>query len=188
LSHRVTQLTGAVLLLCAVHSINGGALAAQDGDRLGPRARIRLWSDRVEGRFLSGRLVDLTATTITLRPTGDTTLALPLESLGRLETNIGRDPAALALTVGLAAAVGAILVPAIATDPPICKLGYENTDRCRTETSDVLIGTAAGAIGGILLSRWTAPDRWVRIRLDLLLRDGTVRFQRGLVVSAELRF
>ncbi len=182
------QLAHTVLLLCAVQSLQAGATAAQDTDRLGAGARIRLWSDQVSGRFLAGQLVDLTRDTISLTPTGDTLIALPLESVGRLETNIGRNPAAVAITIGLAAALGAVLVPALTTDPPICDLGYENSASCKTETSDILIGAAAGTIGGILLKDLTAPERWVRIRMDLLLRDGTVRFQRGIALSAAVGF
>ncbi|UCG89152.1 MAG: hypothetical protein JSW71_11685 [Gemmatimonadota bacterium] len=188
MSRSAMQLACIVLLLCAVHSFTVRTMVAQDSNGLGAGARIRLWSDLVPGRYMSGRLVDLTQDSISLIPTGDTTMVLPLEAVGRLETNIGRDPAALAATIALSAAAGAVFLPALSNDPPICDLGYEDSEECRTETPDILIGAGAGVIGGILLSRWTAPQRWVGIQMDLLLRDGTVRFQRGLALSVAVRF
>lgn len=187
--HSTAKLTRAtIVLLCAVQSLQARATVAQDADRLGSGARIRLWSDQVSGRYVAGSLVDLTRETISLIPTGDTILVLPNESVGRLETNIGRNPVALAATIAVAAVAGAVLVPALADESPVCGLGYGNTAECKTETSDVLIGAGAGVIGGIVLSRWTAPQRWVRIRMDLLLRDGTIRFQRGVALSVAVKF
>ena len=177
-------------LLCLVLAVSVPPRAAvgQQEDRLGAGARIRLWSSLVEEQFLTGRLLDLEQRTLTVVPTGDTVLTLPLDSIRRLDVSIGRNKAVFAGSIVVGAALGAVLVPALTSDPAVCELGYEQTSECATETPTVLIGLGAGAIGGLILSAPLAPERWARVRVDLLLRDGTVQIERRVALSLALSF
>ena len=177
-----------LLFLSTAATLQVRGVAAQQEDLLAAGARIRLWSDLKKEHFLTGRLLDLKGDAITVIPTGDTVLTLPLDSIRRLELSIGRNKAVIAVSVAAGAALGALIVPALTSDPAICELGYENTSACATEVSDVILGIAAGAIGGLIVSAPLAPERWARIRIDLLLRDGTVQIERGVALSASLSF
>jgi hypothetical protein len=173
------------LLALAAHARDA---AAQQEELLGAGARIRLWSNLIAEQFLVGRLLDLEQRSLTVVPTGDTVLTLPLDSIRRLDLSIGRNKTVIAASIVVGAALGAVLVPALTNDPAVCEFGYEESSACATETPDVLIGLAAGAIGGLIVSGPLAPERWARVRLDLLLRDGTVRIERGLALSVALSF
>jgi len=166
-------------------------LSAQHSDRLGAGSRIRLWSEQIPERERIGRLILLSQDSITLNVTGDSALSiitLPLNSVGRLDMSIGRNPVAFAAVVALGAALGAVVVPALTTDPVICDLGYEDLSACTTEVPDVVIGVAAGAILGFVTAQLTIKERWLHVRMDLLMRDGTVEFRKGIRASASVRF
>jgi hypothetical protein len=177
-----------LLFLSTAATLHVRGAAAQQEDLIRAGARIRLWSVLAKERFLTGRLLDLKEDAITVIPTGDTVLTLPLDSIRRLELSIGRNKGIVALSVAAGAALGALIVPALITDPAVCELGYENESACTTEVPYVILGAAVGTIGGLMVSAPLAPERWARIRIDLLLRDGTVRIERGVALSASLSF
>ncbi|UCD25647.1 MAG: hypothetical protein JSW51_06960 [Gemmatimonadota bacterium] len=166
-------------------------LDAQDSHQLGAGARIRLWSESIPERERIGRLILVNRDSITLNVTGDSMLSivtLPLESIGRLDMSIGRNPLAFAGVVAAGAALGAIIVPALTTYPPECDLGYEDSSSCSTEVPDAVIGMAAGAILGIVTARLTIKERWLTVNMDLLIRDGTVEFHKELRATTSVSF
>jgi len=178
-------------LLATLQSLLVESILAQERDRMGAGSRIRLWSEEIPERERIGRLILLNQDSITLNVSGDSALSiitLPLESVGRLDMSIGRNPLPFAAVIGLGAALGAVLVPALTTDPAVCDLGYEDSPACTTEVSDVVIGMAAGAILGTLTAQLTSKERWLSVKMDLLMRDGTVDFHKELRVSASLHF
>jgi hypothetical protein len=148
--------------------------------RLEPGVRIRLWSLDLFEREIVGRFVDLTRDSITLNQieyrTLDPILSLPLTQVGRIDVSIGRNPLAIAASIVAGAALGAALFPALTDEPVGCDLGYRTGSECSGVTNDVIVGFAAGAIAGRLFSELVAKERWARVRMDLLLLDGTVRF------------
>jgi hypothetical protein len=187
----LNRLCRLVLVLCTLQAAGVEIVAAQSTDRLGAGSRIRLWSKQIPDRERIGRLIQVDQDSITLNVTGDSNLSiitLPLESVGRLDMSIGRDPLAFAAVIGIGAAVGAVVVPALTTDPAVCDLGYQGTRDCTKEVPDVVIGLAAGAILGTVAARLAIKERWLTVKLDLLMRDGTVDFHRGLRISAAVSF
>ena len=189
--HITYRLCFIIVLLATLQAVLVKSLSAQERDRLGAGARIRLWSEQILERERIGRLMLLDQDSITLNVTGDSALSiitLPLESVGRLDMSIGRNPAALAAVIALGAALGAVAVPALTSDPAVCDLGYEDSPACTTEVSDVVIGMAAGAILGTVTAQIVIKERWLSVRMDVLMKDGTVDFHNELRVSVSLHF
>ena len=189
--HITHRLRFVIALLATLQAALVESLMAQERDRMGAGSRIRLWSERIPEQERTGRLVLLNQDSITLNVTGDSALSiitLPLESVGRLDMSIGRNPVVFAAVIALGAALGAVVVPALMTDPAVCDLGYQDSPACTTEVSDVVIGMAAGAIFGTVTAQLTIKERWLSVQMDLLMKDGTVDFHKELRVSTSLHF
>ncbi len=162
-------------------------MEAQGTPGLAAGVRVRLWSLDLPGREINGKFVRLTRHSITLNQVEyaglDPILSLPLSNVGRIDVSIGRNHLAIGASVAAGAALGAVLFPALTTEPVSCQLGYEDNPDCSPVTADVVIGLAAGAVAGWLFSQLIAKGRWARIRMDVLLLDGSVRFHGGLSVT-----
>jgi hypothetical protein len=160
---------------------------AQGTPGLEAGVRVRIWSLDLPGREINGRFVRLTRDSITLNQVEYAGLApvlsLPLSHVGRVDVNIGRNKLAIGASVAAGAVLGAVLVPALTTEPVTCQLGYEDNPDCSPVTADVVIGLAAGAVAGWLFSQLAARERWARLRMDVLLLDGSVKFHGGLSVT-----
>ncbi len=113
----------------------------------------------------------------------DPILTLPLAKVSRIDLSIGRNKLVVGASVATGAALGAIIFPALADKPVSCQLGYVDDPDCSPETTDAVIGLATGAIGGFLFSQLIAKERWLRVRMDLLLLDGSARFHSRVSVS-----
>jgi hypothetical protein len=154
--------------------------------KLEPGVRVRVWSLDLSEREINGRFVDLTRDSITLNqveyPGLEPILSLPLTRVGRIDVSIGRNRLAIGASVVAGAALGAALFPALTDEPVGCDLGYQAGPECSGVTNDVVIGLAAGAIVGRLFSELVVKERWARVRMDVLLLDGSVRFHAGLSV------
>lgn len=154
--------------------------------RLEPGVRVRLWSLDLSEQEINGRFVNLTRDSITLNQVEyqelDPILSLPLTQVGRIDVSVGRNPLAIGASIAAGAALGAALFPALTDEPVGCDLGYRTGSECSGVTNDVVVGLAAGAIVGRLFSELVVKERWARVRMDLLLLDGSVRFHAGLSV------
>jgi hypothetical protein len=172
------------ILLVASFTITTVAVQAQP--RLEPGVRVRVWSLDLSEREINGRFVDLTRDSITLNQVEyaemEPILSLPLTRVGRIDVSMGRNRLAIGASVVAGAALGAALFPALTDEPVGCDLGYRTGSECSGVTNDVVIGLAAGAIVGRLFSELVAKERWARVRMDVLLLDGSVRFHAGLSV------
>jgi len=156
------------------------SLPAHAQQKLEPGAHVRLWSLDLPDREINGRLVLLTRDTITLNQleyrTLDAILSLPLTRVGRIDVSMGRNRLVIGASVAGGALAGAALVPALTQESVACELGYADSRECSGETTDVVIGLAAGAIAGIMFSELIARERWAHVRMDVLLQDRSVRF------------
>jgi len=156
------------------------SLPAHAQQKLEPGAHVRLWSLDLPDREMNGRLVRLSRDTITLNQleyrTLDAILSVPLKQVARIDVSTGRNRLVIGASVAAGALVGAVLAPALTNESVACELGYADSRECSGETTDVVIGLAAGAIAGMMFSELIAQERWAHVRMDLLLQDGSVRF------------
>lgn len=143
--------------------------AAQSQPPLRSGSRIYVVSrELVEGatigqlRFLSGDTI-----TIFVNPTG--LVDVPVASIGQLRVSIGRDPKLIYGVPAIGAAIGALAGSVLVTEPEQCRLGYADVRDCTKVLPDVVVGAGAGAILMGMLTRLIARERWVHVRLDVLL-------------------
>lgn len=84
--------------------------------------------------------------------------------IDRLEVSRGKDPLVFWGAIGLGAGVGA-LVGSSFPETDRCRLGVATESECRQETSDILIGAAAGGIAAALLAGRWVKERWAPVPL-----------------------
>lgn len=167
-------------------------VTAQAQPRLEPGVRVRLWSLDLSEREIHGRLVHLTRDSITLNQIEysdmDPILSLSLVRVGRIDLSIGRNKLVIGASTAAGAALGALAYTTLIEEPVGCELAYVDDPECSPETPYVVIGLAAGAACGFLFSDLIAKERWLRVRMDLLLLDGSVRFHGGISVPTPIVF
>jgi hypothetical protein len=177
-------LVSTVLLISSIAIATSTNTQGQPG--LEPGVHVRLWSFDLPDREINGRLVFLTRDTITLNQveyrTLDPILSLPLTQVGRIDVSMGRNRLVIGASIAGGALVGAVLVPALTQESVGCQVGYADSHECSGETTDVVIGLAAGAIAGMMFSDLIAKERWAHVRMDVLLQDGSVRFHSRVSV------
>ena len=144
-----------------------GAALAQHSVRPVPtlRAGDKVWVSSPDWVFpsLEGWLVLLGPGYVTIR--SDSTYEIPVSEIRRLEKSIGRDPRiTLGVPIGTAV-LGAVLVPALTTQPAKCVADVGDPD-CSSELSYGLIGALGGMIVGVFLSSTLSSERWVEIPLE----------------------
>jgi hypothetical protein len=179
-----TRVTIAVL---ATLSLGACTTAAQSQPPLRSGSRIYVVSrELVEGATI-GQLRFLGRDTITMfvNPTG--LVDVSVASIGQLRVSIGRDPKLIYGVPAIGAAIGALAGPVLITEPEQCKLGYADVVDCTKEVPDVVVGAAGGAILMGMLTRLIARERWVHVRLDVLL-SSAVSGSSTLPISVALSF
>jgi len=128
------------------------------------QAGDKVWVSSPDWLFpsLEGWLVLLEPGYVTIR--GDSTYRIPVSEIRRFEKSIGRDPrVVVGVPIG-AAALGAILVPALNTQPSQCVADVGDSE-CSGELPYGLIGALGGMIVGVLFVDAFSSERWVEIPL-----------------------
>jgi len=162
-------------------------IAAQRHPPLRSGSRIYVVSPELAEGATVGQLRFLGRDTITLfvNPVG--LVDVSLASIRQLRVSTGRDPKLVYGLPAIGAAIGALLGPALITEPEQCELGYADAFDCTEELPDVVVGAAGGAIVMGMLTRLIVKERWVHVRLDVLL-SSAVSGPFTLPVSIALSF
>lgn len=144
-----------------------GVLAGQDASVPAPtlRAGDKVWISSPDWLFpsLQGWLVLWEPAYVTIR--GDSTYRIPVSEIRRFEKSIGRDPRVMIGVPIAAAALGAVLVPAVTTRPTKCVADVGDPD-CSGELPYGLIGALGGMVIGVFFAGTFGSERWVEIPLD----------------------
>lgn len=144
-------------------------IAAQRQPPLRSGSRIYVVSrELVEGATI-GRLRFLGRDTITIFVNPMGLVDVSVASIGQLRVSTGRDPKLIYGAPAIGAALGALVGPVLITEPEQCKLGYADVVDCTKEVPDVVVGAGGGAILLGMLTQLIARERWVHVRLDVLL-------------------
>ena len=179
--------TRVAIAVLATLSLGACTAASQRQPPLRSGSRIYVVSrELVEGATI-GRLRFLGRDTITIfvNPVGPVDVSVA--SIGQLRVSTGRDPKLIYGVPAIGAALGALVGPALIAEPEQCKLGYADVVDCTKEVPDVVVGAGGGAILLGMLTQLIARERWVHVRLDLLL-SSAVSVSFTVPVSIALLF
>ncbi len=143
-------------------------LCAQQEPTLERGSQIELVSERLPGGVAVGWLETLTKDTLTFVNSLGLT-AVPLEEVGQLRVNIGRDKSSINTVTLMGAIVGAVFAPLMSPESYECRYGLVGEDECGEMVPTEVVGALFGAAGFRMLAKFTTPERWVNVSLDRLL-------------------
>jgi len=160
--------------------------------RLDPGDRIRIVSQELPDGAATGSLVQLTRDSLQMIDDSVGTVEVSLVSLGQFEVSRGPNPFLILGAAASGALLGGLLGSTLSSEDVRCELGFDDVADCSPVTSDLVVGAAAGAIVLGLIGRAAASERWVQVRLDLLLeglvtRSPTVRVVMTLSAARATR-
>ncbi len=139
-------------------------LAAQGGGALVAGSRVRVWSDELEEYPVLATFRNLDEHWLSLLEPGVGPRLIAVSVIDRLEVSRGKNPLVFWGAIGLGTGVGALVGSAVPEDNR-CRLGIARESECRHETSDILIGAAAGGIAAALLAGKWVRERWAPVPL-----------------------
>lgn len=111
---------------------------------------------------------------------GVDTVTLPLELIGQIRKNIGRDGTATNVITIMGGLVTAGLATVFTEDDPRCRFGTIDQSECGSEVPIPLVGLLLGGGVSRLLTRSVLEERWVRVPLDPWLEAARAARERPI--------
>ncbi len=144
---------------------------------------MRVWSDDLEEYPVVATFRNLDERWLSLLEPGVGPRLIAVSVIDRLEVSRGKNPLVFWGAIGLGTGVGALVGSAVPEEDR-CRLGIARESECRHETSDIVIGAAAGGVAAALLAGRWVRERWVLVPLARIV----VRVGTGGRVSLRLSF
>ena len=151
------------------------------------RARVRVWGEGLPDEGLMGRLFTVDGDTLRVFADSARPRVFPVESLRRFEVSRGRNRWLAYGIPLLGAGAGAVVGPLLTTEEFLCRVEIAEERECAKETSDAIVGAAAGFIVSSVLANIFVKERWRGVPLDQLAVRLVPRPAR-LAVTLRLRF
>ena len=172
-------------LLIAVLVLTPLTTAAGQGAIAAPGARIRVSAQGLATTQVVGTVVALHADTLVLAPqSGRGLLALPLESVQRLDVSRGRKSLAGA-GAGIGGVIGAVS-GAVWGAASCAEPSFVAPEQCAI-MGGLLVG-AGGALLGAVVGALSKTERWQEVPLDQLRVSVVPQRDGGFALQASLRF
>ena len=162
-------------------------LAGQRAGALVPGSRVRVWSDELEEYPVLATFRNLDERWLSLLEPGVGPRLIAVAAIDRLEVSHGKNPLVFWSAIGLGAGVGALVGSAV-PEKDRCRLGIARESECRHETSDILIGAAAGGIAAALLAGKWVKERWAPVPLARIVVRVKSLVNRRVSMGLALRF
>lgn len=95
--------------------------------------------------------------------------AVPLESLGQLRVNVGRDAGSTNAATVMGAMMGALVGNLTKPEDYECLSSLASEADCGSEVPEELVGALLGAGVFRLFARFSLEERWMNVNLDRLI-------------------
>ena len=143
-------------------------LQAQREPTLERGSQIEIVSELLPDGIAVGWLQTLTRDTLTF---SDSTgiRALPLESIGQLRVNVGRDAGSANAATVMGAMMGALVGNLTKPEDYECLSSLASEADCGSEVPEELVGALLGAGVFRLFARFSLEERWMNVNLDRLI-------------------
>jgi hypothetical protein len=143
-------------------------LYSQQEPTLKRGSQIEIVSERLPDGVAAGWLVALTKDTLTFYDSTGTS-SVPLEEVGQLRVNVGRDAGSLNVATLMGGILGAAVGNMTKPEDYECQSSLASESDCGEEVPSELVGAIIGAGSLRLLARLFLEERWVHVNLDRLI-------------------